>query len=79
MEGVAEATSTGAAVTGGVACGLFPDFTAAERFVRIVGEIVPDASRTAFYAERRRLMFEAYRALEEIYARLAQQEKGTGK
>jgi xylulokinase len=79
VEGVAEATSTGAAVTGGVACGLFPDFTATERFVRTAGEIVPDALRTAFYAERRKLMFDTYRAMESIYAILAQQEKGTDK
>ena len=76
VEGVAEATSTGAAVTGGVACGLFADFTATERFVRTAGEVAPDAGRTAFYAKRRRLTEKAYHAMENIYAELAQETKG---
>lgn len=76
VEGVAEATSMGAAVTGGVACGLFADFTATERFVRTAGEVAPDAGRTAFYAKRRRLTEKAYHAMENIYAELAQETKG---
>jgi hypothetical protein len=64
-------------VTGGVACGLFPDFSAAERFVRTAGEMLPDASRTAFYANRRRLTEAAYHAMEGVYAELAKESKGT--
>ena len=41
------------------------------------GEMLPDASRTAFYANRRRLMEAAYHAMEGVYAELAKESKGT--
>jgi len=70
LEGVASATSTGAAVTGGVACGLFPDFSVASRFAVKADELKPDPARAAFYVRRRDLMVEAYRAMEPIYGKL---------
>lgn len=70
LEGVASATSTGAAVTGGVACGLFPDFSVASRFAVTAEEIAPDPARADLYARRRALMVEAYRAIEPIYGKL---------
>lgn len=73
VESTDSATSTGAAVTGGVAVGLFPDFSAVDRFVRKSGDVTPDPARTAFYAQRRALMIETYRAMTNIYSKLAKE------
>ncbi len=70
IEGVAEATSTGAAVTGGVACGLFPDFSVVDRFAKKAGEIHPDPERARLYARRRAAMVEAYQAMEPLFPKL---------
>jgi len=71
LRAVAEATSTGAAVTGGVACGLFPDFSVVDRFAVVEDTVRPVASRTAFYRARRELMCEAYENLRPTFAKLA--------
>ena len=73
LKAVAEATSTGAAVTGGVACGLFPDFSVVDRFAVTDGTVEPDAARTAFYRRRRELMCAAYSNLTSIYAQMAKE------
>ena len=70
IEGVAEATSTGAAVTGGVACGLFPDFSVVDRFAKKAGEIHPDPERAQLYARRRAAMVEYYRAVAPLFTAL---------
>ena len=67
----AEATSMGAAVIGGVACGLFKDFGAVDRFVAPEETVVPDAARVALYRRRRALMEQAYRGLVDVCAGLA--------
>jgi len=70
----AEATSMGAAVIGGVACGLFRDFSAVERFIALDETVAPCAERTVLYRSRRALMEQAYRGLVGVYAGLAKGE-----
>ena len=47
---LAEATSLGAAIAGGVGVGLYPDFGVAQRFVRTHAAERPDPARHAHYA-----------------------------
>jgi xylulokinase len=68
----AEATSMGAAVIGGVACGLFKDFGTVDRFVVADRTVPPRAGRVALYRESRALMERAYRGLADVYADLAE-------
>lgn len=70
----AEATSMGAAVIGGVACGLFKDFDAVNRFIAVDQTVPPDTERMALYRGRRALMERAYRGLVEVYAGLAKEK-----
>jgi xylulokinase len=66
-----EATSMGAAVTGGVGVGLYPDFSIAEQMNQIAETIPPDPAAQAVY-DRLYPIFEAtYRALEPVYERMA--------
>ncbi|HID87017.1 MAG TPA: xylulokinase [Anaerolineae bacterium] len=67
---LAEATSLGAAIAGGVGVGLFPDFGVAHELVQVEEAERPDAAAQARYAELYPLFQEAYRALEPIYERL---------
>lgn len=68
----AEATSMGAAVIGGVACGLFKDFEAVNRFVVADETVQPCAERVSLYRARRALMERAYHGLVDVYAELAE-------
>ena len=62
-----EATSMGAAVIGGVAAGIFPDFEVIHRFVRVEHTALPDPERQDFYG-RLMLVFEkTYRSLVDVY------------
>jgi xylulokinase len=66
-----EATSMGAAVVGGVAVGLFPDFDAIHRFVHVEESVSPDPVSRDRYA-RLLLVFEkAYLSLVDVYDDLA--------
>jgi xylulokinase len=67
---LAEATSLGAAITGGVGVGLFPDFRVAYEIVQVEEAERPNAAAQACYAELYPLFRETYRALEPIYERL---------
>jgi xylulokinase len=67
----AEATSMGAAIIGGVACGLFKSFDVAERFVVVDQTVAPRAETVALYRRRRDLLERAYRGLTEVCAGLA--------
>jgi len=67
----ADATSMGAAIVGGVACGLFKDFNVVDQFMAADETVVPDAQRVAQYRARRDLMERAYHGLVEVYAGLA--------
>ena len=66
-----EATSMGAAVTGGVGVGLFPDFSIAASMNDVVDVIEPDAAAHAVYEQRYPIFEAAYGALEPVYEMLA--------
>ncbi len=65
-----EATSTGAAIIGGVACGLFESFAVAEQWAVTDGCIEPDAATAALYRQRRALLERAYHGLETLFSEL---------
>ncbi|MGQ9489774.1 MAG: xylulokinase [Anaerolineae bacterium] len=67
---VAEATSLGAAIAGGVGVGLYPDFSVAQRFVRAQEAELPDPDAQKRYAALMPLFEETYRRLESIYVNL---------
>lgn len=67
----ADATSLGAAIIGGVACGMFKDFSVVDRFIRPDQTLKPDPARAEFYRKRRGLMVRAYKGLESVYRELA--------
>jgi len=70
---LAEATSLGAAVAGGVGVGLYPDFSVARRFVRVREAEDPDPAAHRCYDDILSVFQEAYRALAPIYGnRLSQ-------
>ncbi|MGA2545475.1 MAG: xylulokinase [Rectinemataceae bacterium] len=65
-----EATSMGAAVIAGVGSGLFPDFSAASRFIEITERTKPNPANAPIYDKLRALMDECYGALEPIFPKL---------
>ena len=65
---LAEATSLGAAIAGGVGVGLFPDFSVTHEIVQVEEGERPQPAAQARYAELYPLFQETYRALEPIYA-----------
>lgn len=67
-----EATSMGAAVIGGVAAGLYPNFDVIYRFIAVAHAAEPRAENREFYQRRRALLARAYHQLEPVYAELAQ-------
>ncbi len=69
-----EATSWGAAVTAGVATGMWEWSMAAERS-KVVRIIEPNPSATARYAQLAEIYEESYRALVPTWARLADFER----
>jgi xylulokinase len=58
-----EATSTGAAIIGGVACGLFKSFDIAGQLALADGCIEPDAANVQLYRRQRERLERSYRAL----------------
>lgn len=66
-----EATSMGAAVTGGVGIGLYKDFEITRQMVSIARTHVPKPDAVTAYQEILPLFDRAYRALEPIFAGLA--------
>jgi len=67
---VAEATSLGAAIAGGVGVGLFPDFRVARTIVAVEEAERPDPAHTERYAALYDLFRRAYTALEPIFNQL---------
>ena len=65
-----EATSMGAAVTAGVGVGLFPDFTAVDRFLAIEEELRPNEERALLYDRLKPLFEDCYQQLEPTFAKL---------
>ena len=66
-----EATSMGAAIIGGVGCGVFKSFDVADRFIQMVDRTTPDAARAGIYAEAKKLLNESYDALAPLFKRFA--------
>jgi xylulokinase len=64
-----EATSIGAAVIGGVGCGIFKDFGVVDRFIEIVDRTRPDPATAAVYARAKALLNDSYAALEPLFPR----------
>ncbi len=71
-----EATSMGAALTGGIGVGLYPDFSMIEHMNQVVEVFEPDPAAQAVY-QRMLPIFEAgYRALIPIYEMIATAQSG---
>jgi xylulokinase len=64
-----EATSIGAAIIGGVGCGIFKDFDVAGRFIEIVDRTRPDPAAAPIYQETKKLLNESYEALAHLFPR----------
>lgn len=65
-----EATSMGAAVTAGVGAGIFEDFNAIEKFIKIKEANIPDWGNKKIYSEMKKIFNDAYYALEPIFEKL---------
>jgi len=66
-----EATSMGAALTGGVGVGLYPGFSMAEQMNPVADTIAPDPDAQAIYERLLPIFDRAYRALEPVFEALA--------
>ena len=66
-----EATSMGAAVTGGVGVGLFDGFDAIDRFIQVEKTHEPDPAAVAAYAPVKELFEACYQAMLPLYGRMA--------
>ena len=66
-----EATSMGAAVTGGVGVGLFRDFDAIDRFIEINTVQEPDPESVAAYGPVKEMFELCYQSLLPVYAKMA--------
>ena len=65
-----EAGSMGAAITAGVGCGLFRDFSAAETFIHIRKSHSPCAENQSAYQHVKELFDDIYHALEPVYKKM---------
>lgn len=65
-----EGGSMGAAVIGGVGAGIFQDFTAVEKFLRIKEKQRPDRTLSELYRKKRDMFDKLYEALVPYYAEL---------
>lgn len=66
-----DATSMGAAVVGGVAAGVYPDFQVIERFIRVDEVLEPNPASQVVYRKMMPIFEKCYHALVEIYEDLA--------
>jgi len=64
-----EATSMGAAIIGGVGCGVFKSFDVASKFISITDRASPDPSAAGTYARTKALLNESYDALAPLFPR----------
>jgi xylulokinase len=69
---LAEATSLGAALAGGVAVGIWPGYEVASELVRAERAERPEPESARAYKAAYPLFKDAYRALEPIFSRLAE-------
>ena len=65
-----EATSMGAAITGGVGVGLFADFSVVDKFVSIVRDVHPNPNNAAKYNALQDIFEDAYQSLVHLYEQL---------
>ena len=66
-----EATSMGAAVTGGVGVGLFESFDAIDRFIEISHVQEPDPASVAAYAPIKEMFELCYESMLPVYKKMA--------
>ena len=66
-----EATSMGAAVTGGVGVGIFKDFDVIEKFIEIKSIEKPVKENSAYYQKLMPVFDDSYNALVDVYEKLA--------
>ncbi len=66
-----EATSMGAAVTGGVGVGLFRDFNAIDRFIEVKSVHAPNPAAVAAYGPVKELFELCYQSLLPVYQKMA--------
>jgi xylulokinase len=64
---LAEATSMGAALAGGIGVGIFPDFSIAEKLAPIVDSTQPDPAASGVYDRLYATFNKCYEALEPLY------------
>ena len=67
-----EATSMGAALAGGIAVGLYPNFSVIDEMNRVVEVVEPDPTTQASYAKRFPIFEASYQALLPVYDMLAE-------
>lgn len=67
---IEEATSMGAAITGGVGAGIFEDFNVIDKFITVKEKNLPDQKNKKVYSEMKELFNETYNALEPIFKRM---------
>ena len=72
---MAEATSFGAALAGGIGVGIYKDWSLAESLTPIVDEIQPDPQLTAHYEKLYGIFSRAYEAFVPIYSEIAALEQ----
>ena len=65
-----EATSMGAAITGGVGVGIFEDFNVISKFLRPEEKFTPNAENAAFYETRKPIFDDCYFALKDVFAKM---------
>ena len=65
-----EAGSMGAAVTGGVGVGLFDNFDAVEKFIRIHSVHHPVPENSAVYQHTKELFDECYFSLQSVFKKM---------
>jgi xylulokinase len=68
---LAEATSFGAALAGGIGVGMYKDWSLAETLTPIVDEIRPDPQVTAQYEKLYKVFLRAYEAFAPLYTDIA--------
>ncbi|WP_163536337.1 xylulokinase [Gracilibacillus sp. YIM 98692] len=66
-----EASSMGAAVTGGVGVGLFKDFDVINEFIEINSEHTPDPLAVKDYQPMKEIFDDSYFALKEVFAKMS--------
>jgi xylulokinase len=69
-----EATSMGAAIIGGVGCGVFKSFEVADRFIQVTERTRPDPAPAAAYRRAKDLLNDSYEALEPLFPRFGKGE-----